>query len=395
MAHPHLYIDCLWGPYRLDHIAFKILQRYLKVNALEEHKGDNIEAMKALLLVVFNDWDINGVGYIDKPTFIRVLNRLGLHFTTTQMNVIFSCIDPDRNGRVVFDEFWELIQRPILHAIEELLSQFEFQRQSEAPILMDTHRKLSKIYSSEGPELDDNETPKPGVIEEPHDNEFGMETNTKDQRKIEIENLITAHKFLTSEHSDVSSDEDNYVDKNPSSERLNTSTSVGASKTAFEISLKHSDEENHTETKAIANDSVKTSEPLAKNCTPPSHKERIKEVRPKMPQIRSFGMSDSLTLPGSFRKQNSEFNFETNLLGDYMANIDDIAAQVDGLEITDDTVPRSSRSYVTNHPRERTKESQSRLKTPSKSKRDKYGTSAATPRGSYKTLDDFFSAMTS
>jgi hypothetical protein len=222
-----------------------------------------------------------------------------------------------------------------------------------------------------------------------------METNATNQRNIEIENLITAHKFLTSEHSDVSSDEDTYVDKNPSCERVNTGTSIGASKTAFEIPLKHSKEENHTETKAVANDSVETSESLAENCTPPSHEEMIKGVRPKMPQMKSFGISDSLTLPGSFRKQNSEFSFDINQLGDDMINIDDIAAKVDGLEIADVTVPHSSQSYATDHPSERTKESRSRLKTPSKSKGDKYGTSAATPRGSYKTLDDFFSAMTS
>ena len=78
-------------------MAFKILQRYLKVNALEEHEGENIEAMRQLLKVVFNDWDLNDVGFVDKATFIHVLNRLGLHFTTHQMNVIFQAIDPDRN----------------------------------------------------------------------------------------------------------------------------------------------------------------------------------------------------------------------------------------------------------------------------------------------------------
>lgn len=101
--------------------------------------------LKDLLALVFNDWDVHNVGYIEKSTFVHVIHSLGLHFTTHQMNCMFRAIDPDLNGRIFFDEFWVLLVEPITKAIDLLKLHFEFKKQED--VVMETADMLSSLYS--------------------------------------------------------------------------------------------------------------------------------------------------------------------------------------------------------------------------------------------------------
>jgi len=43
----------------MDHVAFKILHKYMTLTDLEDHDTDNIHMVKELLHTVFNDWDVH------------------------------------------------------------------------------------------------------------------------------------------------------------------------------------------------------------------------------------------------------------------------------------------------------------------------------------------------
>jgi hypothetical protein len=108
----------------MDHIAFKILHRYMKLTDLDQHDTDDIEQMKGLLSSVFDDWDVHKMGFIDKPTFVHVMHSLGLHLTTHQMGAVFMAIDPDLKGKIAFDGFWIQLVDPLGKAIDLIKSHF-------------------------------------------------------------------------------------------------------------------------------------------------------------------------------------------------------------------------------------------------------------------------------
>jgi hypothetical protein len=130
----------------MDHVAFKILHKYVTLTDLEDHDIDNVLMMKELLATVFNDWDVHEVGYIEKQTFVHVIHTLGLHFTTQQMNCMFRAIDPDLNGKIVFDEFWEILVEPLTKAIELLKSHFEFKKAHDDIHFNETTAVLNSLY---------------------------------------------------------------------------------------------------------------------------------------------------------------------------------------------------------------------------------------------------------
>ena len=75
----------------MDHVAFKILHRYMKLVDLEdaaasagggeegsgeEERGGgdaSVAGMRSLLQTVFDDWDLQGRGFIDKPAFVHMV----------------------------------------------------------------------------------------------------------------------------------------------------------------------------------------------------------------------------------------------------------------------------------------------------------------------------------
>lgn len=110
----------------MDHVAYKLLHRFTQLADPDDHEREDMEHIKELVHHQFQEWDELDRGYLDKEAFVHVMNDLGLRFTRQQMKTLFIIIDPDRNGRIIFAEFWGGLEAPLAKALAKLRECFQF-----------------------------------------------------------------------------------------------------------------------------------------------------------------------------------------------------------------------------------------------------------------------------
>ncbi len=302
-------------------------------------------------------------------------------------------IDPDRNGRIEFNEFWNLICGPITNAIQLLQSHFEFQRQAEEPTLTDVHKTLSKIYSTESI----------------HSEQKGRKALEKRSSEVDSDNDSDR------DHGkdDDSSEEEYGEDVREMDETFTEANLLDESKSTQKLLIDDNDE-------YVEEDDRTVSKSELKKLNSPAEESRPVRRPSEVQTMRSFGVSNTLTYQGSFRKQSSEvtFEFERNPLGKdsqgenhpsddsspkllqkiLSGRFDRANYRGSSKNASTDARPSArpqgsgirpsfSKAYSESHGESREsqrnrRESRRGFETP------------ATPRGNYKSLDDFFSAMT-